>query len=89
MENIRHIATSIANYLEFCRFDDVTDSSGYHVIKRFEDGTERVIEVYKSNFGTPHYVICCSYEDGDIDFMYTDGLSVWQLEDKLREFYMA
>ena len=89
MENLRHTAKSIANYLEFCGFDNITDSSGYHIIREFEDGTDRAADVHKSNYGTPHYVIYCSYEDEDFDYMYTDDLSVEQLENKLREFYMA
>lgn len=90
MENIKDIARYIVEDLEFCRFNDITDSSGYYIIKEFADGTDRAVDVYKANsWGYPHYVIYCSYEDGDFDFKYTDDLSVEQLASKLEEFYMA
>lgn len=90
MEKLRVIAECIVGALNYCGFNDVTDSSGYYVIKEFADGTDRAVDVYKSNEdGNPHYVIYCSYEDEDADFMYTDDLSAEQLESKLEEFYMA
>ena len=89
MENIKDIARYIVEDLECCRFNDITDSSGYYIIKEFADGTDRAVDVYKANWGYPHYVIYCSYEDEDYDFMYTDDLSVEQLASKLEEFYMA
>lgn len=90
MEHLKDIARYIAENLEYCAFDDVTDSSGYYVIKEFADGTDRAVDVYKSsNGGNLHYVIYCSYEEEDFDYMYTDDLSVKQLENKLREFYTA
>lgn len=89
MENIKYIAQYIAEDLKRCGFDDVTDNSGYYVIKEFDDGTYRTVDVYKaSDNGSLHYVIYCSYEDDDFDYVYTDDLSVEQLEDKLRELYM-
>lgn len=90
MENLKNIAMYIVEDLMNCSFDDVTDSSGYYIIKEFADGTDRAVDVYKSTVdGTPHYVIYCSYEDESFDYMYTDNLSVEQLEEKLVEFYMA
>ena len=90
MEKLGVIAECIVGALKDCGFNDVTDSSGYHIIKEFTDGTDRAVDVYKSNEdGNPHYVIYCSYEDEDFDFMYTDDLSVEQLERKLEEFYIA
>jgi hypothetical protein len=90
MENIKDIARYIAEDLENCGFDDVTDSSGYYIIKEFADGTDRAVDVYKSTVdGNPHYVIYCSYEDEDFDYRHTEDLSVEQLESKLEEFYMA
>ena len=90
MENLRHTAEHIADYLKHCGFDDITDSSGYYIIKEFEDGEYRAVDVHKaSDNGSLYYVIYCSYEDDDFDYKYTDELSVEQLEEKLREFYMA
>lgn len=90
MENLKNIARYIAEDLERCGFDDVTDSSGYYVIKEFADGTDRAVDVYKSTVnGNPHYVIYCSYEDEDFEYAYTDDLSVEQLESKLKELYTA
>lgn len=90
MENIKDIARYIAEDLECCGFNDITDSSGYYIIKEFADGTDRAVYVYKSNnWGYSHYVIYCSYEDENYDYMYTDDLSVEQLASKLEEFYMA
>lgn len=88
MEHVKEIAHYIAEYLRYCRFDDVTASSGYYTIKEFENGTSREVDVYKSNIGgNPHYVIYCSYEDDGHDFKYTDDLSERQLFDKLEELY--
>ena len=89
MENLKDIAKYIVEDLMNCRFDDVTDSSGYYIIKEFDDGTDRAVDVYKSTMdGKQHYVIYCSYEDEDFDYKYTDDLSVEQLVSKLEEFYM-
>lgn len=88
MKKLKEIAECIVVALENCGFNDVTDSSGYIVIKEFSDGTDRAVDVYKSNKdGNPHYVIYCSYEDEDFDYRYTDNLSVEQLEEQLEEFY--
>lgn len=90
MVNFRATAECIAEYLEHCGFNDISDCSGFYIIKEFADGTDRAVDVYKSdNWGYPHYVIYCSYEDENYDFMYTDDLSVEQLESKLIEFYTA
>ncbi len=86
MINIKETAQAIFNTLEHCGFDDVTDSSGYYVIKEFEDGTDRAVDVYKStNDGEPHYVIYCSYENEQSDFYFTDDLSLKSLEKELKE----
>ncbi len=88
MKKLKLIAKCIAEILEDCGFDDVTDSSGYYIIKEFADGTDRAVDVYKSTVGgNPHYVIYCSYEDEGFDYRYTDNLSVEQLEEQLEEFY--
>ena len=90
MENLKYIAKYIVEDLEHCGFNDITDSSGFYIIKEFKDGTDRAVDVYKANnWGYPHYVIYCSYEDEDYDYKYTDDLSVEQLASKLEEFYMA
>lgn len=90
MENLRDIAEYIVGVLKYCQFNDVTSSSGYCVIREFDNEMDRAVDVYKSDEdGRPHYVIYCSYEDEDVDFMYTDDLSVEQLANKLEEFYMA
>lgn len=88
MEKLELIAKCIAEILDDCGFDDVTDSSGYYIIKEFADGTDRAVDVYKSTVdGNPHYVIYCSYEDESFDYRYTEDLSVEQLEERLKEFY--
>lgn len=88
MDKTRIISECIVGALNDCGFDDVTDSSGYYIIKEFADGTDRAVDVYKSNNdGNPHYVIYCSYEDDDFDYRYTKDLSVEQLENQLEEFY--
>lgn len=88
MEHLKDIARYIAEDLEHCGFDDVTDSSGYYIIREFADGTDRAVDVYKStNGGNPHYVIYCSYEDEDFDYKFTEDLSVEQLFTELKEFY--
>lgn len=86
--NIKDTAHTIINILESCGFDNITDSSGYYIIKEFEDGTDRTVDVYKSTGdGTeaPHYAIYVSYEDDNFDWEYTEGLSVDELEKKLYE----
>lgn len=89
-KNFREIAEYIVAELEHCGFNDITDSSGYCVIRNFNDGSDRAVDVHKSNEdGKPHYVIYCSYEDEDSDYKYTDDLSVEQLIEKLEEFYFA
>lgn len=90
MRHLKDIARYIVEDLMNCGFNDVTDSSGYYIIKEFADGTDRAVDVYKSsNDGNFHYIIYCSYEDGDYDYMYTDDLSVEHLANKLEEFYNA
>ena len=83
------IANDIVMELEYCEFDDGTDSSGYFTVRAFPDGTERSVDVYKStNDGKPHYVVYCSYEDdGNNDYKYTDDLNVKSLARVLKEFY--
>lgn len=86
--SIKDTAQEIVDILESCGFDDVTDSSGYYVIKEFEDGTERCVDVSKSTGDgseNPHYTIYVSYEDEDFDWVYTNSLSVDELEEKLDE----
>lgn len=87
---LKEIAECIVAELETCGFNDVTDSSGYYIIRKFDDDVDRAVDVYKSDEdGKPHYVVYCSYEDEDSDYKYTDDLSVEQLTAKLEEFYMA
>ena len=86
--SIKATAQGIVDILESCEFDDITDSSGYYVIREFEDGTERCVDVSKSTGdGTenPHYTIYVSYEDEDSDWVYTKSLSIDELEEKLEE----
>lgn len=85
---LKDTAQCISEVLSDCRFDDVTDSSGYYVVKEFDDGTNRAVDVYKANNdGNPHYVVYCSYEDEDFDYKYTETLSVEELTRVLEEFY--
>ena len=86
--SIKATAQEIVDILESCGFDDITDNSGYYVIKEFKDGTDRAVNIYKSTGdGTepPHYAIYISYEDDNSDWEYTDDLSVEELEEKLEE----
>lgn len=86
--SIKATAQEIVDILESCGFDDITDSSGYYVIKEFEDGTERCVDVSKSTGNgseKPHYTIYVSYEDEDFDWVYTKSLSIDELEEKLEE----
>lgn len=86
--NIKDIARTIFSVLESCGYDDITDSSGYYIIKEFDDGTDRAVDVYKSTSDgteTPHYAIYVSYEDDSHDWKYTDDLSIDELEKKLEE----
>lgn len=90
MKNIKSVALCIAEILHNCGFDDITDSSGYYVVREFKDGTDRAVDVYKSTLGgKPHYVIYCSYEDGDFNYRYTEDLSIEQLMNELEEFCKA
>lgn len=90
MDKLKLIAKCIVEILDGCGFDDVTDSSGFYIIKEFNDDTDRAVDVYKSTVGgNSHYVIYCSYEDEGFDYRYTDDLSVEQLERQLEDFYMA
>ena len=85
-EIINDLATDIVNILEAAGFDDVTDSSGYFIIKEYNDGTDRAVDVYKStDGGNPHYVIYCSYENDDSDWFYTEDLSISNLVKVLLE----
>ena len=86
--NIRETAEEIADILENCGFDDVTDSSGYYAIKVFDDEMMRCVDVSKSTGDgaeEPHYVIYVSYEDESSDWSYTNSLSVDELVGKLEE----
>lgn len=88
MKNIKNIAKQIHELLKYCAFDDVSDNSGCFIIKKFKDGTERFVDVYKStNDGNPHYVVYCSYEDESFDYKGTDDLTVEALEKVLKEVY--
>ena len=84
--SIKATAQEIVDILESCAFDDITDSSGYYVIREFEDGTERCVDVSKSTGdGTenPHYTIYVAYEDEDFDCVYTKIMSIDELEEEL------
>lgn len=89
---MRNMAENIVKHLENCGFDDCTDCTGYLLLRNFGNKKERLVDVYKSTGNgadIPHYVICCRYEDGNADFMYTADLSVDSLAEKLEEFYNA
>lgn len=86
--NMEELSKDIAAQLESCGFDDITDSSGYFVIREFSDGTDRCVDVHKStDDGKSHYVVYCSYEDESFDYKYTDDLTVEALEKVLDEVY--
>lgn len=89
MKKIKDTAKQIYEILKICDFDDAIDSSGCFIIRKFKNGSERYVDVYKStNNGNPHYVIYCKYEDEDIDYKYTNTISLHELENILEEFYM-
>lgn len=74
MKNLRVIAECIADDLERCGFNDITDSSGYYIVREFAYDPDRAVDVHKSNEnGRPHYVLYCSYEDGSGDWKCTDA----------------
>lgn len=85
--DLTQTAQAIVETLEKCGFNDCTDSSGYYVIK-YLDEFERSVDVYKSKADgkeNDHYVVYCSYEDEQSDYVYTEDLSVESLEKVLRE----
>lgn len=84
--NIEATAQSIYDRLQYCGFNNITDSSGYFLIKQFEDEIDRAVDVYKStDDGEPHYVIYISYEDDNFDYKYTKDLSLEELTRVLKE----
>ena len=84
--SIEATAQSIYDRLQYCGFNDITDSSGYFLIKQFEDGIDRAVDVYKSTGDKiPHYVIYCSYEDDNFDYKCTNDLSLEELTRVLKE----
>lgn len=90
LSDMKAIAEDIVKALESRSFNDCTDSSGYIVIREFGDEVDRAVDVYKSDGDgkdIPHYVIYCSYEDGNSDYAYTADLSVEGLTKVLEEFY--
>lgn len=88
MINLRETAECIVEVLENCGFNDISDSSGYYVIREHKDGTEDCVDVYKSNNGErPRYIVYCIYADDSADFMYTKDLSVEELLRVLEAFY--
>lgn len=86
-QSIKDIAKDIYEVLKHRGFGSSLDSSGCFAVRTFEDGTERLVDVYKSSCKEPHYVIWCHYEDEDIDFVNTDDLSLESLTTALQEFY--
>lgn len=82
------LAEDIVIELKESKFDDVDDSSGYFLIREFEDGTERSVDVYKSTKrGYPHYVINVRYEDDTSDYKHTKDSSIKALQNILEEIY--
>ena len=82
------LAEDIVIELKESKFDDVDDSSGYFLIREFEDKTERGVDVYKSTRGEiPHYIIKIMYEDDTSDFKFTKDLSTKALKNMLEEIY--
>lgn len=85
--DLHKTAVCMANILKRRGFNNPADSSGFFDVLA-TNGTNRVVEAYKSNRnGTEHdhYVIYCGYEDGDANFKYTKDLSVESLVDVLKE----
>ena len=86
MIDLKKVSETIFRLLESCGFDDITDGCGYYVIKEFEDGSDRVVDVYKSTSGgNSHYVVYCSFEDDTFDYYYTEDLTCESLEKCLQE----
>lgn len=87
LQSIKDIAKDIYEDLKHRGFGSSLDSSGCFAVRTFEDGTERLVDVYKSSCKEPHYVIWRHYEDEDSDFVNTDDLSLESLTAALQEFY--
>ena len=85
--DIKRTANEIIKTLKSCNFNDVTDSSGYFIIKEFPDGSNRAVDVSKAKKenGNPYLIIFCSYENDESDWKYTDTLSVNELINVLQE----
>lgn len=90
-EHLQDTAESIADILQHSGFNNPADSSGYFIINEFPCvGKDRAVDVYKSDAdGTepPHYVVYCSYEDGNGDFRNTTELTVESLLEVLVELH--
>ena len=84
--NIESTAKAIYDRLQYCGFNNITDSSGYFLIKEFGDEINRSVDVYKSTKDkVSHYVIYISYEDDNFDYKYTKDLSLEELTRVLKE----
>ncbi len=91
-EYLMDIAVEIADVLDDCEFDDITDHSGYYTIKEFDEEypEDRVVCVNKmSDDGQLYYSVYCVFEDETADWHHTNSLSVDELFDILKEFYYS
>jgi hypothetical protein len=81
-------AEEIVETLKLCGVDNVTDTSGYFVIKEFPDGSTRAVDAFKAGEdGNIYYVVYCSYEDGTSEWKQTQSLSIEELKEVIKEFY--
>ena len=88
-ERLSKIAQDIVNVLYNCSFNNITQGSGYFVIKKIDDELDRCVDVtkWKKDDGTCYYAVYCLYEDDEGEWRYTKTLSVDELTKILEEFY--
>lgn len=86
MIDLRETAECIVNALKNSGFNNIQDSSGYYIIKEFDDNTNITVDVSKWNEnGKEYYCVYCSYENEDGDWKTTDNLSIESLLEVLQE----
>ena len=85
--DINKTAEIIIKILENCEINNVSDGSGYFIIKELSDGSNRAVDVIKAEEdGNPYYVVFCSYEDDGSEWKRTETLSLDELVAILQEF---
>lgn len=85
--NLKDTAKEIVEVLKNSQFNNITDSSGYYIVKENEvKDIARCVDVSKrQEDGKEFYVIYVSYEDEQSEWENTEDLSYESLLDKLTE----